>query len=414
MAITDKEQGVWILDEVYNKQNQGGIWSYDGIPAWFTMGKGEYGDLGLNASAPSGGSRSSPTQLPGTTWSRISSSGGRGFRGLKTDGTAWAWGYNNVGQLGINIGQPAYAVGDRSSPTQIGADNTWSSKFTSDDASTFWIKTDGTLWSWGYNPSGELGLNEHSIGYPFPSRSGMYSSPTQVGSDATWSDVIAAAGTTYATKTNGSLWSWGNGRGGNLGDNESGPTHRISSPAQVGTGTDWSKLAGSSSGAAFAIKTDGTTWSWGYDQYGKLGLNEAGGHRSSPTQLPGTWNNFTKAYSHVIATKTDGTLWSWGYNPFGNLGLNDRGAGGSTSRSSPTQVPGTTWSQVAAGYLTSMATKTDGTLWTWGENEAGQMGQNTPGSPSAGAISSPTQVGTDTGWSDPAGSREEFFAQRML
>ena len=412
MAITDKEEGVWGLDQVYNKINQGSIWDYDGDNAWFGMGKNTYGDLGFDEGP--GGSRSSPTQLPGTTWSKIHSSGGRGFRGLKTDGTAWAWGYNNVGQLGINIGVPAYSSGDRSSPTQIGADTTWGSAFTSDDTSTLWIKTDGTLWSWGYNTDGQLGLNENSVGWPFNARTGFMSSPTQVGTDTTWSDVLSASGVSFATKTNGTLWAWGTGQRGQLGQNESGPSHKRSSPVQIGTGTDWSSLGGCSSGAGYAIKTDGTTWSWGYDQFGKLGLNEEQVSRSSPAQLPGTWKEFTQAYSHVLGVKTDGTLWSWGYNPFGNLGLNDRGSAGATSRSSPTQIPGTTWDEVAAGYLTSMATKTDGTLWTWGENEAGQMGQNTPGSPSAGAISSPTQVGTGTGWSDPTGSREEFFAQRIL
>ena len=99
MAITDKEEGVWNLDEVYNKQNQGGIWDYDGIPAYFTMGFNRYGASGLNVSL--GDKKSSPTQLPGTTWSKITATAGYGFQGLKTDGTAWAWGYNDKGALGV-------------------------------------------------------------------------------------------------------------------------------------------------------------------------------------------------------------------------------------------------------------------------------------------------------------------------
>ena len=91
MAITDKEQGVWILDQVYNKINQGGIWSYDGIPAWFTMGKSTNGDSGLNTTE----SKSSPTQLPGTTWSTREGQvfcGPAGMLAIKTDGSLWSWG----------------------------------------------------------------------------------------------------------------------------------------------------------------------------------------------------------------------------------------------------------------------------------------------------------------------------------
>ena len=186
MAITDKEQGVWGLDQVYNKINQGGIWDYDGINAWFGMGKNVDGALGLNAASPWGDAgRSSPTQLPGTTWSKISSTSGRGFFGVKTDGTAWAWGQNTHGQLGLNQSpwHPTVSA-DRSSPTQIGTDTTWSSTFSSSDTDAFWIKTDGTLWSWGYGVYGSLGHNTPTSGWP--GYNGLLSSPTQVGTDTTW------------------------------------------------------------------------------------------------------------------------------------------------------------------------------------------------------------------------------------
>ena len=415
MAITDKEEGVWELDQVYNKQNQGGIWDYDGITAWFTMGKNTDGQSGLNSgyvpAAYNTLSYSSPTQLPAgtSTWSKISSNSGRFFFGLKTDNTAWAWGLNTYGNLGINLSPPWPTVSaNRSSPVQIGTDTNWSSNWTNEDSSALWIKTDGTLWSWGTNSSGNLGLN---TGSP----TNKISSPTQVGTDTTWSQIHTGGGSTTALKTDGSLWIWGSNFRGQLGLNQTHNTAFRSSPVRIGTSTDWSSI-GASSNAKFALKTDGSLWTWGGDQYGRLGRNTVDVNISSPTQLgtDTTWDKFGSGYSHVLAVKTDNTLWSWGYNPFGNLGLNDQGPGGSTSRSSPTQVPGTNWSQVASGYLTSAATKTDGTLWTWGENEGGQMGHNTSGSPSAGAISSPTQVGTDTGWADPAATREEFFIKRIL
>mgnify|MGYP003120974602 CR=1 FL=1 len=305
---------------------------------------------------------------------------------------------------------------DRSSPCQIGTDTTWGDKFSSDDSTTFWIKTDGTLWSWGYNAYGILGQNT-----PAPTRR---SSPTQVGTNTTWDECLCGSSTALARKTDGSLWAWGRNYQGSVGQNTAAPigafTSGLSSPCQIGTGTDWAKL-GMSSSTCFAQKTDGTLWAWGGDAYGKQGRNEKDINRSSPMQVgtDTTWDldydKFSYGTSHCLAIKTDGTLWSWGYNPFGNLGLGDRGPGGDTSRSSPTQVgTSTNWSQVAGGYLTSIATKTDGTLWTWGENEGGQMGQDTSGSPTSGAISSPTQVGSNTGWSDPAASREEFFIKGLL
>ena len=415
MAITDKEQGVWELDEVYNKQNQGGIWDYDGIPAWFGMGKNTEGKLGLNDQA----ARSSPTQLPGT-WSKIEGGGnGQSFLGRKTDGTLWAWGYNVVGELGINTAGPAYAQRPRSSPCQIGTDTNWSSNFICSGSNSFATKTDGTLWSWGYNNRGSLALNNSSVGYPFPARSGMYSSPTQVGTDTTWKEVMGTGGNAWAIKTNGTMWSWGSSGAGALGLNEVGThpayTGSRSSPTQIATDTTWDSFGGMAGSAVFAFKTDGTTWSWGYDQYGKLGRNTQMVALSSPTQLPGSWSTFSKGSSHVIATKTDGTLWSWGYNQYGALGQNQAKAQ-LGALSSPTQLPGTNWSQLAAGYLQNAATKTDGTLWTWGENEGGQLGHNDQGAaPTSYATSrsSPTQV-SGTGWSDPTSTKQEFFVKKIL
>ena len=88
--------------------------------------------------------------------------------------------------------------------------------------------------------------------------------------------------------------------------------------------------------------------------------------RSSPVQIPGDWNSVTKSGKGVSVTKDDGTLWSWGWNQYGQLGHNDV-----TTRSSPTQVPGTTWKRVAGSEYVTCATKTDGTIWAWGRNNYG-------------------------------------------
>jgi alpha-tubulin suppressor-like RCC1 family protein len=142
----------------------------------------------------------------------------------------------------------------------------------------------------------------------------------------------------------------------------------------------------------FATKTDGTLWSWGYNTRGALGLNDTA-NRSSPVQVGAltTWYQIANGggSNFTTATKTDGALWSWGRNNYGQLGLGDI-----VDRSSPVQVGAlTTWYQVAAGLQHNIATKTDGTLWAWGYNAEGALGL-------ANVVnrSSPVQVGLLTTW----------------
>ena len=143
-------------------------------------------------------------------------------------------------------------------------------------------------------------------------------------------------------KTDGTLWSWGYNANGSLGHNN---RTYYSSPTQI-PGTNWSEQYCSNQNACSAIKTDGTLWMWGRNHQGQLGINQpVNAHRSSPTQIPGSnWAILARGSSNrtrnPIAVKTDGTLWMWGSNAFGNLGQNDR-----TQRSSPIQIPGTTWKQ---------------------------------------------------------------------
>jgi alpha-tubulin suppressor-like RCC1 family protein len=289
--------------------------------------------------------------------------------------TLWSWGYNYYGELGLStIGMIT------SSPAQVGTLSNWATIDAMFD-STSAIKTDGTLWSWGLDLEGALGL-----GYPLQTRS----SPTQVGSLTNWKTVSVGEGWRLATKTDGTLWSWGQNVNGQLGVNDT--THR-SSPVQVGSSTNWSAVEAGAS-ASYAIKTDGTLWSWGYNADGELGVNDRT-DRHTPVQVGAltNWTSiFSAGYYHMLAIKTDGTLWSWGWNGHGQLGLNNR-----NSYSSPTQVGSlTTWSLVAGGYYMSIATKTDGTLWSWGTNYQGQLGLGA--SYRTSAFSSPVQVGTTTTW----------------
>jgi alpha-tubulin suppressor-like RCC1 family protein len=331
----------------------------------YTWGQNSYGQLGQNDRVD----RSSPTQVGAdTTWSSISS-GTQQSAATGTDGKLWAWGRNNFGQLGQND------LVNRSSPVQIGALTNWSSVICSGEFMLA-VKTNGTLWAWGNGSYGQLGLNQ----------AGSYanrSSPVQVGGLTNWtSNISVSYNHTVATKTDGTLWSWGSNNDGQLGQND-----RVnrSSPVQVGALTNWSKISPKMN---IAIKTDGTIWSWSQNQNGQLGQNDRV-YRSSPVQIGAltNWSNVSGSNS-IAAIKTDGTLWTWGENSYGTLGQNDR-----VDRSSPVQVGAlTNWAKSAASGP-MLAIKTDGTLWSWGYNIYGQTGQNDKVS-----RSSPVQVGSATTW----------------
>ena len=236
----------------------------------------------------------------------------------------WALGNNQFGELGQNNATKY------SSPVQIPG-TTWSkdSFFPSTYGSTTFIipKTDGTLWAWGDNEHGELGVNNRT----------QYSSPVQIGSDTDWSKGGTLSSGAWAIKTDGTLWCWGLNEKGQLGQNAGGDNAMRSSPVQVGSDTTWSKLSMVHKGLG-SIKTDGTLWVLGGLGVGGWGLSlpDSFDGYSSPIQIPGTtWDTLSFSYRGHFATKTDATRWGWGNNDFGSLGLNN-----TAQYSSPVQIPG--------------------------------------------------------------------------
>ena len=341
---------------------------------WGRNYNGEFGNNDAGGSAQ----RSSPIQISGATWNTENNPLGGGiFLGTKTDGTLWATGSGDRGQLAQN-NEVSY-----SSPVQIPG-TTWVRTANSSEGSSYAIKTDGTLWAWGYNAEqGQLGHNNRT----------NYSSPVQI-PGTTWSVVDSGNSHVLAIKTNGTLWAWGYNGNGQLGQNST-ATSLISSPVQI-PGTTWSHVSGGNS-CAVAIKTDGTLWAWGANSKGGLGVNNRTEY-SSPIQIPGTWSDTGTVKQNAGGIKTDGTLWVWGENEQGELAQNI--AGNPAARSSPVQVPGTTWSKFAVSNNSMAAVKTDGTLWGWGSNAYGSLGVNKS---DPNRYSSPVQVpGTD--WSDIYGA----------
>lgn len=338
-------------------------------------------NLGLGDST----NRSSPVQVGAlTNWNKANGSAWFAIVS-KQDGTLWGMGQNNVGQLGLGFADFSQV----SSPTQIGSLTGWSNFNTGGGGGngfTLSTKTDGTIWSWGRNTTGQLGDNTAID----------KSSPVQIGALSNWSDVSASSGNNVlAVKTDGTIWAWGSNTRGQLGVND---TITRSSPVQIGALTNWSNIA---AGSRFSIatKTDGTLWAWGENNYGQLGLGNVT-NRSSPVQV-GTLTNWLKVAAtgyHVLAIKTDATMWSWGNNGEGRLGLND-----TISRSSPVQIGAlNTWSKIDSGGNFSIATKQDRTMWTWGDNTFGRLG--------LGDVinrSSPVQVGASAIW-DNIGAGDNF------
>jgi alpha-tubulin suppressor-like RCC1 family protein len=334
----------WLIDQ------------YIGDQLW-TWGGGGYGRLGnaqnTNTSTPV------TTFAGGTNWKQISA-GGSHTVAIKTDGTLWIWGRNVRGQLG-NI-----TTSDSSTPiTTFAGGSNWKQVSSGVDH-TAAIKTDGTLWTWGYGGSGRLG-NGAIIG--------NISTPvTTFAGGTNWKQVACGGYNTAAIKTDGTLWTWGYGSGGSLGNNAI--TNRSTPVTTFAGGTNWRQVSNAkirTRPAMAAIKIDGTLWTWGSGFYGRLGVGDNTARSTPVTTFAGgtNWKQVSINDYPIAAIKTDGTLWIWGRGP---LGINDPSI--ATIRSTPvtTFAGGTNWKQVSCGGAHTAAIKTDGTLWTWGYGSFGRLG----------------------------------------
>lgn len=269
----------------------------------------------------------------------------------KTNGTLWSCGSNYFGLAGLG-GSPSLT----SNFLQVGADTNWKQVAIGLNH-VIGIRTDGTLWSWGYGEYGQLGLGSSSV----------KTTPTRVGTATDWMMVAAGNEHSLAIKTNGTLWAWGRNESGRLGD---GTTTNRNVPVQIGSSTQWQSIT---AGAAhsLAVQTDGSLWAWGGNGYGQLG-DSSNSTRNTPVQI-GTgqqWKSASAGSLHSLALRSDNTLWAWGANAQGQHGLGDTAA-----RNSPQQVaPGETWLEYAAGFFHSVAVKSNGSIALWGSNAYGQLG----------------------------------------
>jgi len=297
-------------------------------------------------------------------------SGGYNFSaGIKSDGTLWTWGLNAYGQLGLDD------TATRLTPTQVGTGTNWAS-VAAGSYHTVAIKTDGTLWAWGYNDKGQLGDGTTLTRLV----------PTQIGTGTSWIVVDAGLKFTVAMKKDASIWCWGDNLKGQLGD---GTTTGRLVPTRTGASNTWVMINSSLEHTA-AIDSSGRLWCWGLNAYGQVGDGTTV-NKLVPTQIGSdtTWEYVSAGDNHTVARKADGTLWACGSNSNGQLG-----DGTISDRLTPVQIgTDTNWGRVDAGTTHTAAVKTDGTLWAWGYNSNGQLGDGTTNDSLV-----PIQIGTDTDW----------------
>lgn len=382
----------------------------------WTSGDNSYGQLGVNVTPGA----SSPVQIPGLTGFSAVASGHYHVLALKNDGTVWAWGSNSDGQLGtgtnLNINSQPAQVTMLADVVAVSSGGYHSLALKSDGTVWAWgsnlygglgigtgvssnipvqipglsgvkaisagyfhslvLKTDGTVWAFGYNGDGELGVGTAT----------NLQGPQQITS-LTSSVAGIAAGRFHSVylKSDGTVWSSGSNAQGQLGNNS---TTNSLVPVQVSGLTGVSAV---SAGFYFssALKNTGVIWAWGENTRQELG-NGSSANSLVPVQVSNisTALGISSQGYHSLAALTNGTVYAWGSNFCG-----DFGTGVSATQVVPTAIPAmTNVKSVVGGDGFTYAVKNDGTIWTWGNNPNGELGNGTQVS-----RSTPAQLSSLTG-----------------
>ncbi|MBS4040687.1 MAG: T9SS type A sorting domain-containing protein [Flavobacteriales bacterium] len=315
--------------------------------------------LGINQSIPN--FVASPILINNQSeWSKVWATGLNTFV-QKSDETLWGFGSNNLGSLGIGNIFPTHLI------TPITTGVGWT-KILSTQSHSLGLRADGTIWAWGDNNNGRCA---QGIGAPT-----QLLVPTQIGTANHWIDIAVSCCGSFAVRNDGTIW----GAGGALtqflgpGNDPSNVLRQAIPSFFTPPITDIAKIK-AGTGFMLAQKTDGTLLVWGQNDYGQLAMPLSYFGGSIPIEIgTDTWKDFAVGQSFALAIKSDGTLWAWGRNHFGQLGL-----GHTDNVTSPTQVGiDNQWDRIyAGGQYTALGVKTDGSVWVWGRNEYGQFGNGT-------------------------------------
>jgi len=289
---------------------------------------------------------------------------------LKGDGTVWTWGNNEYGQLGNGT------YGDHVAPARV-PNLCYVKAIQTGYDFTMALKNDGTVWAWGDNANGQLGNGASGTGNRNPN-------PVQVADLTGVSAISAGRDYAVALKKDGTVWTWGAGNKGQLGYEPSGGAVS-SKPRRVGSLSAVKAIAAQDDHAA-VLKADGTVWTWGNNSSKELGYETSvPGYNPTPRQVPNlshVSSIASRAGSNTVVLKSDGTVWDFGSNAFSQLGSGKKAAAMYNSATPVRVIKGNNAglenvASVAAGYSFSLALLKNGSLWGWGFNANGQLGNGT-------------------------------------
>lgn len=296
-------------------------------------------------------------------------SAGNGFSiVLKDDGTVWAWGDNGLGKLGLGLPQATNEGGVRiTKPTMIpGLSNIVS--IDASDHFTLALKDDGTVWAWGLNAFGTLG-----DGMTTTEGSGYVTAPIQVTGLCGVKSIHAGAKNCFALKNDGTVWAWGENNSLLCDMTRTTEGSVISTPGQILNLTNIKSLAVGDD-YALGLKDDGTVWVWGYDYYGSFGTGSQDTgftYSSTPVQISGLSNIMdVKASTHSVALDSRGIVWTWGLNDNGQLG-----DGTTKTRSPPVQMHVTKATLITCSTGNTFTVGEDGTIYGCGDNQNYVLGE---------------------------------------
>ena len=292
------------------------------------------------------------------------------------------------------------------------------------------IKTDGTLWAWGGDTFTDRFRGPDKYGVLGIGSTGNSNVPVQVAKAYKWKSVSAGRYHSLAIRSDDTLWAWGknwscyrNGTcfGGALGI---GTTSHSDVPVQVAIGHTWKSVSAGDE-HSLAIRSDETLWAWGMNFNKQLGLGITSRYTLFPSQIGSDswialavtrsliantnaaarwkhfkWKSVSAGANHSLAIRSDDTLWAWGFNGNGQIGDST-----TTTRVIPVRIAGT-WESVSSGTNFNLGIQSGGTLWTWGQNNEGQLGFHL-----ADQRLVPSQIGGDS-WIQIAITRDVFGTNR--